>query len=289
MYIDNEGWPQNLHTPSYPHQYYYDNGQTPLGVHPPIIQTPQYTSNVDDNHHHHHHHHHHHDQSNSNYAPKIPIRRHTPGTTDPTLHQISLRSSSPPPPKPSSRVTFKRNPSKPKPPSTHIQNHSPVSLDPDERPIKPMKDTSLYYNTSSSSRITQPKKPLQTPKSVQSSPRYESDSYLPPPPPSRTPMSHATARTPMSHATARRPIRTDLIPKTPFGIAPQRNRSRRIIVEEYEDHYPVSYAKPISGKVIEYAPVHGMTTRELENYEMSNVQRIVHVRPPPIRTVIYRS
>ena len=275
MYIDNEGWPQNFHTPSYPHQYYYDNGRTPVGVHPSITQTPQYTSNFDGNHHHH-------DQSNSNYATKIPIRRHTPGTTDPTLHQISSRSPSPPPP--SSRVTFKRNPSKPKPSSTHIQNHSPVSLDPDERPIKPMKDTSLYYNTSSSSRTTQSKKPLKTPKPVQSSPRYESDSYLPPPPPSRTPMSHATDR---------RPIRTELIPKTPFGISPQRNRSRRIIVEEYEDHahYPVSYAKPVAGKVIEYEPVRGLTTRELENLEMSKVRRIVHVRAPPpsIRTVIYRS
>jgi hypothetical protein len=159
-----------------------------------------------------------------------------------------------------------------------------------------MKDTSVYnYNKpSTQKKIIQPKKPsLPTPKKpspptpktpsppipkpIQSSPRYEFDLFQSPP-----------SRTQMNSVSSRRPVRTELIPKTPFGIPPQRNRPRPIIVEEYED-YPVTYIKHIPKKIISYQPVSGMTTRELENYQMSRRRRIVRIRSPPIETIIYRT
>jgi hypothetical protein len=306
FYVNNEGRPENIYIPPYPHQYYYDNGQSPNEMHPITDQTPQYTSELNNNHHHHHphshhHHHHHHnhhqDRPNSNHAPPVPIRRHTPGSTDPTLQQLSSRTISP---TPSLHPIIKRNPPKPKPqpppvrnytPSVRnysppvlndtptVVNYSPVSLDPDERPIRPMKNASVYHQPSSPKKITQPRKPFSPPKPIQSSPRYESDTFQPPP-----------SRTPMSNASVRRPIRTDLIPNIPVGIPPQRSRSRRVIIEEYDDHddYPVSYVNPVPQKVISYQEVPGMTTREMENYQLSKVRRIVRVRSPPIRTIIYR-
>jgi hypothetical protein len=90
----------------------------------------------------------------------------------------------------------------------------------------------------------------------------------------------------MSNALQHQPIRTNLIPKKPFGIPPQRHRLRPIIVEEYE--YPVSYVTPLPKKVVSYQEVSGLTTRELENYQMSKARRIVRIRSPPTKTIIYR-
>ena len=167
---------------------------------------------------------------------------------------------------------------------------SSTSQDPDERPIKPMRDTSVYTKPSQQKRTIQPRKPLpsslsQTPKPIQPSPRFESNSY-------REPPSHSS----MSNASQRRPIRIDLIPKKQFSIPQQPSRPRRIIVEEYGDdddddeyQYPVTYVQPAPKKIVNYEKVSGMTTRELENYYMTKPKRVVRVRSPPVETIIYRN
>ncbi len=261
---------------------------------------------------------HRHHQPNSNSVPPLAIRRHTPGSTDPTLQQLSSRNHSPTsnapipvrqnPPQPNSSslsvrnhsstsntsFTVKRNPSRPNPSSLSARNHSSAaSLDPDERPIKPMRDTSVYNKPSTKKKFIQPKKPSPptpqpkkpsppTPQPIQPSSRYEANSFR---------SSSSSSRNQINNALQRRPIRIDLIPKTSFGIPPQRNRSRPIVVEEYdeEDDYPVSYVEHVPKKVISYREVSGMTTREWENYQMSKAQRIVRIRSPPVETIIYRT
>lgn len=221
----------------------------------------------------------------------MAIRRHTPGTTDPRLQKPSPRNY---PQAINSRLTTQRNQSQLNSYSPPNRNHSPVSfqnrpsvsVDHDDRPIKPMKDTSIYTKPLSQKKTIPPRKPPPSrPKSILSSSRYEYDAYQsPPPPPSRNQASTISQR---------RPVRTDLIPRTPFGIAPQRRRSRQVVVEEYvdddEEYYPVTYVKQVPTKVVSYQPVSGMTTRELENYHMSKSQRIVRVRSPPVERIIYRS
>ncbi len=209
---------------------------------------------------------------------KIPlaIRRHASGSSNPNF-QSPMRRHSPPS---NTRLTVQRNPFQPNSSSASIRKYSATSLDSDERPIKPMKDTSVYNLRSTQKKNIQPRKPSPLPisKSRQSSPPYDSDSYQSPP------------RSQMSYISQRRPIRTDLIPKTPFGIPPQRSRPRQIIVEEYDDYdYPVTYVKPIPKKIISYKKVSGMTTRELENYNMSKPRRVVRVRSPPVETIIYQN
>jgi len=180
----------------------------------------------------------------------------------------------------------KRNISQPNRYSTSVPHHSPTSLDSDERPIKPMKDTSIYNKPPTQKKTIQPKKPSlpppktpspPIPKPIQSPTRYESDPFQSPP-----------SRTQVNSVSPRRPVRTDVIPKTPFGIPPQRTRPRLIVVEEYEN-YPVTHIKHIPKKIISYQPVTGMTTRELENYQMSRRRRVVRVRSPPVETIIYRN
>ncbi len=251
--MDSEGWPEAVYDPPYPFEYYYDNGRDPP------------TSKIK------------HHQSNANYTRPLAIRRHTPGSTDPNLPQISSRSLSP---TANPRLTVKRNLSQSNNPrSVTITNHSSTSTDPDERPIKPMRTNSVYTQTSSPKKTIQPKKlPPQTPKPIQPSPRYEFNSF-----------PSSSSHTSISNLPERRPIRIDLISKTPFGFLPQRNPPRRIIVEEYDDNYPVTYVKPIPKKILSYKKVSGMTTRELENYQMSKARRVVRVRSPPVERIIYET
>ena len=204
--------------------------------------------------------------------------RYTPvsrGSTDPTSQPFS----SPTPP--NVPVTIKRNPSQPNRHKNNVRIHSPVSSHPDDRPIKPMKDTSVYQKPPALKNATQPRKPLSPPKPVKPSPRFESESFQPPP-----------SRSEVIYSSARRPVRTDLIPRTPFGIPSQRRQPRKVIVEEYYDDvddYPVTYVKPVPKQVVSYKEVPGMTTREMENYQMSKVRRVIHGRPPPRGTIIYRT
>jgi hypothetical protein len=142
-----------------------------------------------------------------------------------------------------------------------------------------MRNNSIYNQTSSQKKTFQPKKlPLQRPKPIQSSSRYERDSF-------QSPLSRMST----GFALGRRPIRIDLISKTPFGIPIQPNPPRRTIVEEYDDNYPVTYRKPIRKKILSYQKVSGMTTREFENYQMSKPRRVVRVRSPPVERIIYRT
>ena len=77
----------------------------------------------------------------------------------------------------------------PIPRSAPVQNHPPVlplSIDPNDRPIKPMKDTSIYNNPPSLEKNNQPKKPLSPLKPIQSSSRGNSGTFQLPPKPVRS-------------------------------------------------------------------------------------------------------
>ncbi len=164
--------------------------------------------------------------------------------------------------------------------SRSVANHSSASTDPDERPIKPMRNTSVYNPTFSQKKTFQPRKlPPVRPKPIEPSPRYErSDSFR-----------ASSSRVSIGYALGRRPVRFDLIPNTPFGIPPKPNNPpRRTAVEEYDEH-PVTYRKPIPKKILSYHKVSGMTTREFENYQMSKPRRVVRVRSPPVERIFYRT
>ncbi|CAF3879918.1 unnamed protein product [Rotaria sordida] len=269
FYVDDEGWPEKVYTPPYPHEYYYDNGQNRNEFNSTRDQTSRNISKFNNDHHH---------KTNLNELPPLAIRRHTPGSTDPTLQQTSSRSHSS---TSNGHISLKRNSSQSNFYTIPTQNHSSKILDPDERPIKPMKDTSVYYKPSSPGKFIQTKqKPLSRSKLIQSSPRSESHSFQLPP-----------SRIQNTTTTPRRPILIDIIPKTPFGFSSQSSRTRQIVVEDYVDdnNRVASYVKPAPKKVVSYQEVSGMTTREMENYLMSKEQRPVGIRPPPIKTRIYRT
>ncbi|CAF3434041.1 unnamed protein product [Rotaria sp. Silwood1] len=268
FYVDDEGWPEKVYTPPYPHEYYYDNGQNSNENNSTRTRTLQNPSKFNNVHHH---------RINSSELLPLPIRRHTPGSTDPTLQHTSSRIHSS---TSNAYIPLKRESSQSNLYTISNQNHSSKSLDPDERPIKPMKDTSVYNKSSLPEKFTQPiKKPLSRPKLIQSSPRLESNSFQLPP-----------SRIQNTSTTPRRPIRLDVIPKTPISFPSQPIQTRRIIVEDYVDNNNrfASYVKPVPKKIVAYQEVSGMTTREMENYLMSKDQRVTRVRPPPIKTVIYR-
>src|SRR5271163_3200136 len=69
FHVDAEGWPEPVYAPPYPFEYYYDNGRNPQRIQP--------TSDV-------------------NFTRPLTIRRHTSGSTDRNLPQLSSRSLSPP-------------------------------------------------------------------------------------------------------------------------------------------------------------------------------------------------
>ncbi|CAF2848694.1 unnamed protein product [Rotaria sp. Silwood2] len=266
FYVDDEGWPEKVYTSPYPHEYYYDNGKTPDEYNSIRNQTSQHRSKVNNNNHH---------RIDSDELLPIVIRRHTPGSTDSILQHPSspIHSSTS-----NGFIPPKRNSSQ------FNQNYSSKPLDPDERPIKPMKDTSAYYKPSSPEKFRQTTttKPLSQSKLIQPSPRFETNSFQPP-----------TSRIQNTSTTPRRPIRVDIIHKTPLGFPSKPSRTHQIIVEDYvddNDHF-VSYPKPIPKKIVSYQEVSGMTTREMENYLMSKDQRVVRVQPPPppIKTIIYRT
>ena len=259
--MDSEGWPEPVYAPPYPFEHYEDNGED--------LHEVRF-------------------QSNLNNVLPLAIRRH------PTTQRMDS-------PVITQKVTGRRNHSQSTAPSVTFRNTPTDILDPDERPIRPMKDASVYKTNSTQKKSYQPtRKPIATPASqrqqqqqqqqpiIKQSPRYESDSFR------ATPAS-LSSRSIISNTSQRRPVRTDLVSQTTFYMPPPppRSRTRRIIVEDYDDdeYYrpPVSYARPVPEKIVSYKPVSGMTTREWENYQMSRPRRIVRVRSPPVETIIYHT
>ena len=173
--VHNIGWPQKVFIQPNPHQYYYTNEQNSYATNPIVHQILPYTSDLNNNHDDHNYQ----QPSNSNYALPVAIRRHTPGSTDPPLHELPLRTVSQ---TPNVLSTIKEIPSQPVCYSAPVRNHPRIteSSDPDDRPIKPMKNTSVYNVLPSLEKINQPKKPLSPLKPIQSSPFHTSPSPFKP-------------------------------------------------------------------------------------------------------------
>ncbi len=245
-------------------------------------------------------------QSISDYALPLAIRRHVPGSTDPPIQQAPDRSVSQ---ASNAHNIIKQISSPPISYSAPIRKHPPITkpLDPNDRPIKPMKDTSVYNKPATLAKINPPKKPLpplkpikplsplkpippspvhtsdrvlSPPKPVRSSPTHKPDAFLTPLPPTR-----------MNNVSNRRPIQTNI--KTIFDIEtpPQPIRRRQIVVNEYHDvdDYPVAYVKSAPKKMISYRQIPVVTTREMKNYQIQPARRMVQFGPPPpVETIIYR-
>lgn len=217
----------------------------------------------------------------------MTIRRHRPETTGLFLRPLVAKS---PLPRITPRYTVNRT-------RSHPNNQRSISVDPDDRPIRPMADTSIYREQSGSKKPSQSKKPpppkkppLRFLEPIRIPSRYGSDSSQPPSSrrrKNRPPISH----TPSSTIPERRPIRTDLISRTPIGATPRRTQPRRIVVEEYadEDYYPVTYIKPLPRKVVSYRRPPRSTLQEYDDYEIPKVRRVVRVRSPPTETIIYQT
>ncbi len=254
----------------------------------------------------HNQHHTYQQQPISDYPLPLAIRRHTPGSTDPPVQHVLDRTVSQ---IPNAHNTIKQISFQPISYSAPIRKHPPITgpSDPNDRPIKPMKDTSVYNKPPSLEKINPPKKPLpplktkkplsplkpippspvhtsdrilSPPKPVRSSPTYKPDSYLTPLPPTR-----------MNNVSNRRPIQTNI--KTIFDIEtpPQPIRRRQIVVKEYDDvdDYPVAYVHSAPKKMISYRQIPVVTTRETKNYQIPQARRMVRLGPPsPVETIIYR-
>lgn len=217
----------------------------------------------------------------------MTIRRHRPETTGLFLRPLAKQSQLP---MISPRFTINRT-------RSHPNNQRSISVDPDDRPIRPMVDTSIYRQNSELKKPSQPKKPPVPKKPpprflepLRMPSRYESDSSQPPSsrrPQHRPPVSH----TPHSTTLDRRPVRTDLISRTQHGVTPRRAQPRRIIVEEYEDeeYSPVTYIKPLPQKVVSYRRPAQSSLREYDDYKIPKVRRVVRVRSPPTERIIYQT
>lgn len=216
------------------------------------------------------------------YKLPLTIRRHTPGTTNSFLRQIPSNS---PLPTITPRINVNRTRSQP--------TRRVGFVDPDERPIQPMRDTSIYHPKPGTKKTVQSKKP--SPRflePVRTASRYPSN----PPPPSPPSSRHLPHRPPISHTptrtiSERRPIRTDLISRTPVDVTPRRTQPRRIIVEEYDDddYQPVTYIKPLPRRILPYRRLPQSTIREYDEYDIPKVRRVVRVRSPSPERIIYRT
>jgi len=322
-----------------PSDDYYDRQPTPERMNSAMDRTAQYVSGLnpdvdsystDDYPHYHHHHPHRHHQHNEQNEydeynqptptlPAIRIRRHPPGSNDPTSRKfpVNLQPSLNNIPLPSNlHVTIKRNPipyEKPiiPPDQTVIQPvlypvavyvDAPVPQYPMYPPIQPIqliqpiqeiikppspkKPTSpvkTSYNPPISPR--KPVSPVKTPFTPPISPnRYETEIFKtpsPPPPPQNR----------NKNVSPRRPIHTVVIKPPPPTVELQRIRPSKFVVEEYDDydeHYRVPSAYVVPKKVVSYRTVPGMTTRELENEEIDHTGQPVYVKSPLAQTVTYR-
>lgn len=269
FHLDEEGWPENAIDPTYPHEYYFDLGKNPPEPNPNFNNNNLNVNQV---------------ETNANGRLSIPIRRHRPGSTDPTHREIIDPTPSPIPT--TTRVPSTRQSTRSGTFTIPRQNKASTITNPDERPIKPMKDTSVYHQPLSGKPPAPKKSSLKLPKIKQTPTPSQSDSYRSIP-----------SRRENQSITPRRPIFADIFIKTPRSIPSGRTRSRPVVVEEYidDDYYfdddqdeeYLTYDEPIPRKVISYQEVSGMTTRERENYMMSRNQHLVRSQPTPIRRIIY--
>ena len=272
------------------------------------------------------HHHHEQPEHYEPYRPgtdgvlNLVIRRHIPGSTDPLSHEIPrhppkyLRplpsptpSPPPPPPPPPPQMQMQLIPmlqSPLPPPSAVYPTHdirvtynpsprvvsrpsqSPKSGDPDERPIIPMQDTSVYRRSSPGPPIlkkpSRQKKPMSQPRPVQPPP-VSPPQYVPEP----TPVPKSRVR--VNTVPERRPIRLDIIPKRPVAQPSQRARARPVLVEEYEEYYPQPSVRARPKEGIPYVVVPKVSSREIEEYEEVTPRRAARVQGAPRRKIIYRS
>ncbi|CAF3493875.1 unnamed protein product [Rotaria socialis] len=264
FHADEEGWPETVYDPTYPHEYYFDLGKNP-------------------------------NEFKSNVRPPVPIRRHTPGSTDPTQPEIKKRIDSS---KPKVRLFSGQKSNRSDTFTMTARNKPSTPRDPDERPIKPMKNTAIYNQPSSAPKSTSRETPLKLPK-IKNTPRSlqpDSVRLLPP-------------RRQNNSVTPRRPIFADIYAKPSSRIPSQRVRSRiplqrvrsrPVIVEEYiydyndndndndeDDDEFEPYVEPTPAKIISYKEVSGMTTRERENYMMSRNHHSVPAQPILKRRIFY--
>jgi hypothetical protein len=178
------------------------------------------------------------------------------------------------------------------------RNKPSTPRDPDERPIKPMKDTAVYNQPSSAPKSTSRKTPLKLPKIKNTPTPFQSDSFQ------LLPSSRQN-----NSVTPRRPIFADIYAKSSSRIPSQRVRSRipsqrvrsrPVIVEEYiydyndndeedddDDDEFEPYVEATPTKIISYKEVAGMTTRERENYMMSKNRHFVPAQPLLKRRIFY--
>jgi hypothetical protein len=277
---------------------YYDPEQT-LETIDPRERTEQYVHSQDPefgpfspDHGHHHHHH-----NSETSAPPLTIRRHTPGSNDPSLQRYptnlqapsisdNITSSS------NVRVTIKRNPPELVQPiiqpvlypvAVYVNNPS-IPQDFELQPVEVMQPIEQVQPIT---KPPSPKKPItpvkKSPTPSPSPTRYETETFPLP-----------SSRNIRSNISSRRPIRTDLITPTPTPpkIEPQRIQSAQMIVEEYDthnDYYRVPSVYTVPKKVISYRTAPGLTTRELENDKIDETGRPVYIQSRDAQTVTYRN
>ena len=104
-------------------------------------------------------------------------------------------------------------------------------------------------------------------------------------------------RTRMADLLPRAPVRTEYVTTRSYVEPVQRYRSARVLVDEPHSYYPAMPARlapqvivqnPASYVLPTVAPMPGMTTRETENYHMSNFQPVMVGQDPLKTTISYR-
>ncbi|CAF0906035.1 unnamed protein product [Didymodactylos carnosus] len=174
-------------------------------------------------------------------------------------------------------------------------------LDPDERPIIPMKDTSIYDSPRSTSSSVGAKRPSRVnqfiqPQAIQRKQTPPTEHIEESPRPSRN-----------KNQIERRPVRTDLLPSTPFGISMKKIKpvvmkmqQPHVYPDEYYDDEPVNtIRKPLVLSPVSKKKVYKVTPPHLEQpyeeddntyYEyVQQPKRVVYVRPKRSAIVTYRT
>ncbi|CAF3697000.1 unnamed protein product [Rotaria sp. Silwood1] len=281
-----------------PNPYYYDNRPyTPDSIYSMTDRTSQYTYDsgsesdsypTDDYPSHH--------SFENDGKRALKIRRHIPGTNDPSLQQFPSNIETPKNTLPSSHVhvTIKRHPIEPKqnliqpvlypvpvyakPPIPQNSNNPPIQI---IQPILPIQPTEQIKEITKPSSPKKPTTPVKTsPKPSITSDRYETESF-------RLPSSQNKK----SNISPRKPIRTDMITPIPSNIKSERIQPGQVIVEKhdnYDEYYQLPNAYTIPKKIISYRNAPGLTTREIENDAIGETRESVYLRSPKKQTVTYR-
>ena len=222
--------------------------------------------------------------------PPLTIRRHIPGSNDPALQRLprnlqptsdNISSSS------NIRVTIKRN---------SIAQEKPV-IAPVIQPL--LYPVNVFVNPPTPQYSMAPTIQLVPPiieVTKPPSPKKVSPIPLPPVSPNRyeTELFHTPeSRSRSKNTTPRRPVRLELASSpSPPTLEPRKIRSGQMIVEEFDDYdeyyrAPTVYSVP--QKVISYRKVPGMTTRERQNSQMDDSDKVIYTESPRKQTVTYRA